>query len=82
MLVEVMDADEFAFYSWHHLLKGTFLEGKHNHHLKNHLNHLLYVLIHNVIPFFIAKHSCEDLGFEGLDLKVMSHQKIEANAHP
>jgi len=43
-------------------------------------DHLLFVLLRQVIPFFIAKHSRSRPWFEGLDLEMMRYKKIEATA--
>ncbi|KAJ7938711.1 hypothetical protein B0H13DRAFT_1583399, partial [Mycena leptocephala] len=57
--------------SWHHLLKGNFLEGKRNRRV----DHLLHVLINSAIPYFIAKHR-QDFGFEGPDLEVKRRMEV------
>ena len=45
---------------WHHILRGTMLEGTHNQHL----DHPLYILMHKVIPFYKAKHWSQQYGFQ------------------
>lgn len=49
-------------YRWHHLLKGTMLEGKRNRRMDN----LIYVILHKVIPHFRAKHRRQQLASKGL----------------
>jgi hypothetical protein len=58
---------------WHHLLKGKFLEGKRYRRV----DHVLHVLINSAIPCFIAKHRCQDFGFEGPDLEVKRRMEVE-----
>ena len=53
-------------YRWHHLLKGSMLEGKRNRRMDNRI----YVLLHKVIPHFRAKHRRQQFGFKGPDLEV------------
>ena len=62
---------------WHHLLKGTMLEGKHNHRMDN----LIWVLLHKVIPHFHAKHQCQQFGFEGPNLEIQCQNEAETNTH-
>ena len=57
-------------------MKGKFLEGKHNRWL----DYLIYVLIHDVIPYFRAKHHRQEFGFEGLDLEMKYHAEIDTIA--
>ncbi|KAJ7676129.1 hypothetical protein B0H17DRAFT_850267, partial [Mycena rosella] len=49
--------------SWHHPLKGDFLEGKRNRQL----DHLIHTLYDTAIPYLIARHHCQTMGFEGPD---------------
>ncbi|KAJ6556897.1 hypothetical protein B0H10DRAFT_1718333, partial [Mycena sp. CBHHK59/15] len=58
--------------SWHHLLKGTFLEGKWNCHL----DHLIHVLYNVAIPHFIACHQRQAMGFEGPDLEIKHQMEV------
>ena len=53
------------------------LEGKRNRRMDN----LIYVLLHNVIPHFCAKHRRQQFGFEGPDLEVQRQNEAETNAH-
>lgn len=62
--------------SWHHLLKGKFLEGKRNRRM----DHLIHTLVHDVVPFYKAKHSRQEWGFEGLDLEMKRRKEIEVAA--
>ncbi|KAF9552751.1 hypothetical protein CPC08DRAFT_601808, partial [Agrocybe pediades] len=62
--------------AWHHLLKGTFLEGKRNRRL----DHLIYVLNQRAIPYFIERHRRQEFGFEGGDLEVQKRIAIEEAA--
>lgn len=59
---------------WHHILKGKMLEGKCNQHL----NHLLYILMHKVIPFYKVKHQSQQYGFQGPNLEMQQCQKMQA----
>ncbi|KAF8223086.1 hypothetical protein L208DRAFT_1210059, partial [Tricholoma matsutake] len=52
--------------SWHHLLKGNFMQGKRNWCL----DHLIHILIDQAVPYFIQRHHQQENGFEGPDLKV------------
>lgn len=63
-------------YRWHHLLKGTMLEGKRNCRMDN----LIYVLLHKVIPHFHVKHRRQQFGFKGPDLEVQRRNEAETNA--
>ena len=54
------------FNSWHHLLKGKFLEGKHNCHM----DHLMHTLVQDIVPFYRAKNSQKEWGFKGLDFEM------------
>ena len=59
--------------AWHHLLKGTFMQGKRNQRL----DHLIHILVDQAIPHFIHKHRRQEFGFEGADLEVKKRLKIE-----
>lgn len=63
-------------HSWHHLLKGDFLEGKRNRRL----DHLLHALTQKAIPHFIARHRRQAYGFEGPDLALKRRMEIERRA--
>lgn len=69
-------ANENCSHSWHHLLKGKFLEGKRNRRL----DHLIHVLVNNVVPYFKAKHHRQRWGFEGPDLELKHRREIEVRA--
>ncbi|PPQ68734.1 hypothetical protein CVT24_007561 [Panaeolus cyanescens] len=62
--------------AWHHLLKGKFMQGKRNRRL----DHLIYLLVKEVMPYFIARHHKQIHGFEGPDLEVQARRKIESLA--
>jgi hypothetical protein len=62
--------------SWHHLLKGTFLEGKRNHRL----DHLIHVLYDVAIPHFIAHHRRQAMGFEGPNLEIKHRMEVTRRA--
>jgi hypothetical protein len=62
------------FDRWHHLLKGNFMQGKHNQHL----NHLLHILVDQAMPYLIHHHCQQEFGFEGPDLKVKKHLDIKS----
>jgi hypothetical protein len=38
----------------------------------------IYILIHNVVPYFRAKHHQQEFGFEELDLEMKCHAEINA----
>jgi len=59
--------------AWHHLLKGTFMEGKRNRRL----DHLIHILVDRAIPYFIQRHRRQEFGFEGGDLEVEERMNIE-----
>jgi len=59
--------------AWHHLLKGTFMQGKRNWCL----DHLIHILVNQAIPHFIHKHHWQEFGFEGADLEVKKWLEIE-----
>jgi hypothetical protein len=58
-------------FSWHHVLKGKFLEGRRNRRL----DHLLHVLIDLVIPYYLLKERRQKLGFEGENLENQKRAK-------
>jgi len=62
--------------AWHHLLKGTFMQGKRNRRL----DHLIHILVDQAIPHFIHKHHRQEFGFEGADLEVKKRLEIEERA--
>jgi len=62
--------------AWHHLFKGSFLQGKRNRRL----DHLIYVLVDHAIPHFIEKHHRQEAGFEGADLEVQERIAVEGRA--
>jgi hypothetical protein len=53
-------------------LKSKFLEGKRNRRV----DHLLYVLLDQVIPYYIARERRQELGFEGPNLEVKKRREI------
>ncbi|KJA13752.1 hypothetical protein HYPSUDRAFT_72880 [Hypholoma sublateritium FD-334 SS-4] len=62
--------------AWHHLLKGTFMQGKQNRRL----DQLIHTLINVAIPHFIHRHHRQLHGFEGPDLEVKKMLEIELRA--
>ncbi|EPT06223.1 hypothetical protein FOMPIDRAFT_1110572, partial [Fomitopsis schrenkii] len=62
--------------AYHHVLKGKFLEGKRNHRV----DHLLYTLIKNLIPYYAFRLRRQCFDFEGPDLEVMERKKIVQDA--
>lgn len=44
------------------------------------MDHLIHTLVHDVVPFFKAKHSRQEWGFEGLDLEMKRRREIEVAA--
>lgn len=63
-------------YSWHHLLKGNFMQGKRNRRL----DHLLHILVDKAIPYFIHRHRRQEFGFKGPDLEVKKRIDIESRS--
>jgi hypothetical protein len=59
--------------AWHHLLKGKFMQGKRNRRL----DHLIYVLVFEAIPYFIHRHHLQAAGFEGGDVEVQERLRIQ-----
>ncbi|PPR02766.1 hypothetical protein CVT24_002240 [Panaeolus cyanescens] len=59
--------------AWHHVLKGKFMQGKRNRRL----DHLIYILVLKVMPYFLAKHQYQESGFAGPDLEVQERRRIE-----
>lgn len=64
------------FNSWHHVLKGKFLEGKRNRRL----DHLVHVLVNEVMPYYKGKHWRQYFGFEGPDLEISRRRQIGQSA--
>ena len=58
------------------MLKGKFLHGKRNRWI----DHLIHILINDVVTYFSAKHHRQDFGFEGLDLEMRHHVTVNAAA--
>ena len=54
------------------MLKSKFLEGKQNQHV----DHLLYVLLDLIMPYYVACGQCQEFGFEGPDLEVKKQKEI------
>ncbi|KAH6914607.1 hypothetical protein BKA70DRAFT_1050248, partial [Coprinopsis sp. MPI-PUGE-AT-0042] len=52
--------------AWHHVLKGTLMQGKRNRRL----DHLIFILTELAEQHFIARHQRQEFGFEGPDLEV------------
>jgi hypothetical protein len=52
------------------------LEGKRNRRL----DHLIYILVHKCIPYFMARHRRQQFGFEGPDLELKRREEIGAFA--
>ena len=50
--------------SYHHQLKSYWLDSKWNLHI----NHLVHVLIIDMLPHYIARCHSQDLGFKGPNL--------------
>ena len=62
--------------AWHHILKGSFMQGKRNRRL----DHLIYILVDHAMPYFIQRHHRQENGFEGPDLEVKKRIEIEGRA--
>ncbi|KAJ7779485.1 hypothetical protein DFH07DRAFT_730176, partial [Mycena maculata] len=58
--------------AWHSVLKCKFFHGKRNRRL----DHLLYILLHGVLPYYALKQRRQDLGFEGPDMEVKKRREI------
>ncbi|KAJ7331448.1 hypothetical protein DFH08DRAFT_651061, partial [Mycena albidolilacea] len=59
--------------AWHHFLKGKFLQGKRNRRI----DHLLHILVEQVLLYYSLKQRRQDLGFEGPDVEVKKRQDIK-----
>ncbi|KAJ7061411.1 hypothetical protein C8F01DRAFT_930122, partial [Mycena amicta] len=44
------------------------------------MDHLIHVLIYDVVPFFVRKQHRHEMGFEGDDLQTKKRQKIVERA--
>ncbi|KIK00486.1 hypothetical protein K443DRAFT_100253 [Laccaria amethystina LaAM-08-1] len=58
--------------SWHHVLKGKFLEGRRNRRV----DHLLYILLCKVIEYYLVKQNCESISFEGPNIEARKCKTI------
>ncbi|KAJ7743737.1 hypothetical protein DFH07DRAFT_711389, partial [Mycena maculata] len=58
--------------AWHHVLKGKFLLNKRNRRM----DHLVWTLIMQVMPYHSLKQRRQDLGFEGIDIEVRKRRDI------
>jgi hypothetical protein len=58
--------------SWHHVLKGKFLEGRQNRRL----DHLLYILLCKVVEYYSLKGRRKSIRIEGPDLEVQKRKAI------
>ncbi|KAJ3529131.1 hypothetical protein NMY22_g9127 [Coprinellus aureogranulatus] len=59
--------------AWHHLLKSKFMQGKRNRRC----DHLIYILVKDVISHYIQKHFAQEHGMEGPDAEVAARLKIQ-----
>ncbi|KAJ6492591.1 hypothetical protein DFH09DRAFT_1338333 [Mycena vulgaris] len=66
MLVEV----------WHHVLKGTYMEGKCNRRV----DQLIHILINVALPNYIANHCAQQFGFHGPNLALRKWNEINQRA--
>jgi len=57
---------------WHHVLKGKFLEGRRNRRL----DHLIYILVVKVVPYYVKKQQRQELGFEGENLEMRRRKEV------
>lgn len=55
------------------MLKGKFLCGKRNRRL----DHLIWTLVCEVVPYYALKQRRQDLGFEGPDIEVKKRKNIQ-----
>ncbi|KAJ7617818.1 hypothetical protein FB45DRAFT_702941, partial [Roridomyces roridus] len=62
--------------AYHHVLKSKFLEAKRNRRL----DHLLYVLVNKVSPYYESKQQRQEFGFEGEDCEVRKRKDIKKRA--
>ncbi|KAF5342493.1 hypothetical protein D9611_001694 [Ephemerocybe angulata] len=60
--------------AWHHILKTKFMQGKRNRRL----DHLIHLLVKEVIAYFLHKHRSQEFGFSGPDLEVQETRRIQA----
>ena len=58
--------------SWHHVLKGKFLEGRRNRQI----DHLIHILVDEVISYYKLKDQRRDGGFDGPDLQAKKREAI------
>ncbi|KAJ7590257.1 hypothetical protein C8J56DRAFT_750817, partial [Mycena floridula] len=58
--------------AWHHLLKSKFLEGKQNRRL----DHLIYILVQDTIPYFIQRHYRQLSGWDGVNCEFQKRREI------
>jgi hypothetical protein len=65
-----------TFFRYHHVLKGTFLEGVRNRRI----DHLLYALFERALPYYQYKEARCLLGFEGKTAKDKKILDIEEKA--
>ncbi|KAJ7572268.1 hypothetical protein C8J56DRAFT_726675, partial [Mycena floridula] len=72
-IFELGDTNMLVEGIWHHLLKGDFLEGKHNRHL----DHPIHTLVHTAVPHFMAHHDRQEAGFEGGDAFVKARKSAD-----
>ena len=57
---------------WHHVLKGKFLEGRWNRRV----DHLIYILVNKVVPYYVKKQQRQELGFEGENLEMRRRKEV------
>jgi len=60
--------------SYHHVLKSKWLQGKQNRRA----DHLVYILVNEMIPSYQIIQDCYQLEFEGLNLEVKHCMEILA----
>lgn len=62
--------------AWHHVLKGKFMKGRRNRRM----DHLLHILIDEVVPYYAQKQLRQRHGFEGLNLEMKRRRDVIAAA--
>ncbi|KAH8980321.1 hypothetical protein EDB92DRAFT_1777684, partial [Lactarius akahatsu] len=62
--------------AYHHVLKSKWLDGKRNRHA----DHLIHVLINDMLPNYIARCDSQEKGFQGPDLANKRRKEILARA--
>ncbi|KAF8952885.1 hypothetical protein BDZ97DRAFT_1680484, partial [Flammula alnicola] len=70
--IHLLNDTNMLIEAWHHVLKGKFLEGRRNRRL----DHLLHILIDQVLPYYLLKERRQKIGFEGENLENQKRLKV------